>query len=827
MGHEVVGTPWRRFEGPVSDEALACVDRYWRCANYLSVGEIYLRQNPLMREPFTQDDVKRRLVGHWGTTPGINFLYAHLNRLIVDHGQSTLVVAGPGHGGAAGAAEALLDGTLRERMPELTDDLEGLQRFCRQYAFPGGISSNFAPEIPGSIHKGGELGYALVHAFGAALDNPDLLVVAVVGDGEAETAPTAASWQLSRILSPASDGLVLPVVHLNGYKISNPTVLARISEDDRRALFKGLGYEVLSFRAGFDDEPAQAFHARFAAVLERAFRMLCDIKDAARSGAPTQPVYPLIMLETPKGWTCPSTDGEVALEGSWRTHDVPFADAPVNAGSFERLRSWLASYGPKELFDERGSVRPEVSSWLPKGALRLGACPQADGGSCAQPLALPDPFASAAEVLGSDPSALVSPMAALGAYLRDIVTANEGRFRLFSPDELFSNRLQGVLAATGRQWNAPGASDPANDVYLAPSGAVVEVLSEHLMEGLLEGYTLTGRSGVFATYEAFAQVVSSMVGQHCKWLESVRTCAPWRAPVPALNIVLTSHVWRQEHNGFSHQDPGFADVLLNKRFGGEGEDRACAGASGASRDQALTHVYYAADASLALAVAERAFAARNCVNALVMGKQPLPVLLSADEARSELEAGAALWPWASTENGEGEPDVVLASVGDVPTVEALAAAELLGEQGLSVRFVNVVDLFRLAGPEEDAGAIDPAAFEELFGRTAPVVFAFHGYPGTLKRLLFDRPNTSRFTVCGFRERGATTSPFMMLYLTGMDRWALAACALRRIDAARCEKGAHEELVATWMERREHAAAYACEHGCDDPAFAEYVPRRVR
>ena len=647
-----------------------------------------------------------------------------------------------------------------------------------------------------------------------------------MGDGEAETAPTAASWQLSRILNPASDGLVLPVVHLNGYKISNPTVLARISEDDRRALFKGLGYEVLTFRAGFEDEPTQAFHARFSAVLERAFRMLCDIKDAASSGTSRLPAYPLIMLETPKGWTCPPTDGDVVLEGSWRTHDVPFADAPVNARSFERLRSWLASYGPEELFDARGAVRPEVNSWLPNGALRLGACPQADGGSLARPLVLPDPFASASEVLGSDPSALVSPMAALGAYLRDIVADIRGCCRLFSPDELFSNRLQCVLAATGCQMTMPGATDPANDVSLAPSGAVVELLSEHLMEGLLEGYTLTGRSGVFATYEAFAQVVSSMVGQHCKWLESVRTCAPWRAPVPALNIVLTSHVWRQEHNGFSHQDPGFADVLLNKRFGGAGRECACSDGSDAPRDQALTHVYYAADASLALAVAERAFAARNCVNALVVGKQPLPVFLSADEARAELEAGAAVWPWASTERG-GEPDVVLASVGDVPTVEALAAAELLGAQGLSVRFVNVVDLFRLAGPEEDAGAIDPAAFEDLFGRCAPVVFAFHGYPGTLKRLLFDRPDTKRYTVCGFRERGATTSPFMMLYLNGMDRWALACCALRRIDAARGEKGAHEDLVAAWTALRDRAAAYACEHGCDDPAFAEYVPRRAR
>ena len=814
MGFEVNGTAWQGIDLTSGEKSrlVAGVARYWRCANYLAAAEIYLRSNVLLRTPLAPADVKPRIVGHWGTTPGLTFLFAHLNALIAATGQSTLVVTGPGHGGSAGAAAAFLDGTLAERMPCFSNDEQGVELLCRRYAAPSeeGISSNFAPEIPGSIHKGGELGYALVHAFGAALDNPDLLSVAIVGDGEMETAATAASWQLIRLLNPAADGVVLPVVHLNGYKISTPALAARVPREEALALFRAQGFEPYAFRAGFDEEDELALHGRFADLLAQAYNAACARKRAAEEGREIGPA-PLIVMETPKGWTCPAqTDGK-PLAGSWRTHDAPFADARENPAALAQLQGWLSSYRPEELFDERGAVRPEVTDWLPQGGKRLGANPVAHGGISPAALTVPAPDACAPEAgHGSLSAPRASAAEVLGSYLREIVRRNPGRFRLFSPDEMLSNRLQDVFEATDRQWNAPDNADAANDEHLAPAGAVMELLSEHMMEGLLEGYTLTGRYGVFATYEAFAQVVSSMVGQHCKWLSASAAAAPWRGEIPSLNLLLTSHVWRQEHNGFTHQDPGFADVLLNKRYGEQG---------------VVTELYYPADANMALACLERMAGSRGTVNAAVVGKQPAPVYQTLEEARAELEEGAAAWGWASTaEHGKGL-DVVLAACGDVPTFELLAASRLLDRYGIRFSFVNVVDLFKLGVPApgfEQGGSLSSAAFTELFPAGVPVLFAFHGYPGTVKRLLFDRPDPARFKVCGYRERGATTSPFELLRMNGMDRWTLAECASALVashEAANPKRrGELAQLAAACREARAAAHRYALEHGDDDPAF---------
>ena len=814
MGFEVNGTAWQGVDFTQVEKSgvLAGVARYWRCANYLAAAEIYLRSNVLLRKPLEPAQVKPRVVGHWGTTPGLTFLFAHLNALIAATGQSALVVTGPGHGGSAGAAAAFLDGTLAEHMPCFSNDEQGVELLCRRYAAPSeeGISSNFAPEIPGSIHKGGELGYALVHAFGAALDNPNLLSVAIVGDGELETAATCGSWQLTRLLNPVADGAVLPVVHLNGYKISTPALAARVPREELLALFRALGYEPYVFRAGFEEEGELAVHRRFAELLARVYNAVCAGKRAAQAGEAPGPA-PLVVLDTPKGWTCPATADGKPLAGSWRTHDAPFADARENPPSLEQLEGWLLSYRPEELFDEDGSVRPEVTAWLPQGALRLGANPVAHGGIGSEALLVPAPDACAPEAgHGALDAPRVSSAETVGAYLREIVRRNPCRFRLFSPDEMLSNRLQDVFDATDRQWNAPANADAANDEHLAPAGAVMELLSEHLMEGLLEGYTLTGRYGVFATYEAFAQVVASMVGQHCKWLNASAASAPWRGEIPALNLLLTSHVWRQEHNGFTHQDPGFADVLLNKRYGEQGT---------------VTELYYPADANMALACLERMAGGRGTVNAAVVGKQPAPVYQTLEEARAELEEGASLWGWASSSDAAQGLDVVLAACGDVPTFELLAASRLLDRYGIRFSFVNVVDLFKLGVPApgfERGGSLSSAAFSELFPAGVPVLFAFHGYPGTVKRLLFDRPGAERFKVCGYRERGATTSPFELLRMNGMDRWTLAECASALVashEAANPKRrGQLAQLTAACREARAAAHRYALENGDDDPAF---------
>ena len=817
MTHPVVGTPWKKMDGPVSHEAIAGVDRYWRCANYLSVGQIYLRSNPLMRSDWTDEktggtrefgraDVKHRLVGHWGTTPGVNFLFGHVNRLIADHGQNAVFLMGPGHGGPAGTAQSLLDGTYREIRPDITDDEAGLEKFFRQFSYPGGIPSHYAPETPGSIHEGGELGYTLSHAYGAVMDNPSLLAVAVVGDGEAETGPLATSWQSNKLVNPKTDGVVLPILHLNGYKIANPTILARISDEEIDQFFRGMGYNPYVFVAGFDNEPQESIHARFAALLERVFNEICDIKAVAEAGVETRPVYPMIVFRTPKGWTCPKHIDGKKTEDSWRAHQVPLASARDTYDHFLVLRDWLESYKPNDLFTPAGSIRPEVTAFMPTGELRLGANPNANGGEVLEPLNLPDPHAHEVPVAekghgwGSAEAARV-----FGAYTADVLAANPENFRIFGPDETASNRLQDAYQYTNKQWEGGSYADADNDELLSTHGKVVEQLSEHQCEGFLEAYVLTGRHGVWSSYESFIHVVDSMVNQHCKWLEATVREIPWRKPIAGLNILLSSHVWRQDHNGFSHQDPGFIDLLLNK-----------------ANETHVVNAYYPCDANMAIAVAERAYQSTNCVNAIFCGKQPAPTFLTVDEARTELAEGVTTWGWASTASSLDEADIVIATCGDVPTLEALAATDLLRAEGIMVRFVNVVDLLKIQNASENDQAISDERFAELFGAgEKPVLFAFHAYAGTIRRLVWDRPGHDAWNVHGYEEKGSTTTPFDMLRLNNMDRWALAADALRMVDKAQ-GTDEHAAKIDEWEKFRDEAFRFAVDEGYDHPAFTGWV-----
>ncbi|MBR3385070.1 MAG: phosphoketolase [Atopobiaceae bacterium] len=818
MPLRTIGTPWHKINNPVSEEEVAWLDRYWRIANYLSVGQIYLRSNPLMRDgasaadgvSFSREDVKHRLVGHWGTTPGINFLFGHVNRLINDHDQSTVFLMGPGHGGPAGTAQSLLDGTYREVRPQITDDEAGLARFFRQFSYPGGVPSHYAPETPGSIHEGGELGYTLSHAYGAVLDNPSLLAVAVVGDGEAETGPLATSWQTNKFMDPLTDGVVLPILHLNGYKIANPTILARISDGERDEFFRGMGYHPHNFIAGFDDEDAYSIHRRFAALLEQVFDEICDIKTRASYGEPARPSWPMIIFRTPKGWTCPKYIDGKKTEGSWRSHQVPLSSARDTQEHFEVLRGWLESYHPERLFDERGAILPEVLACMPKGELRLGANPNANGGLQRQELVLPDvreyevPVATKGHGWGATEATRV-----LGDYTADLINDNRDRFRIFGPDETASNRLQPSYQVTDKQWFAGYNTDDENDEHMSPVGNIIEQLSEHQCEGLLEGYLLTGRHGLWSSYESFVHIVDSMVNQHCKWLEATVRHIPWRAPISSTNMLLSSHVWRQDHNGFSHQDPGFVDVLLNKNF----------------NNDHIVNVYYPADANMLLAVGEHCYQTTNCVNAIFAGKQPAPTFLSLDEAYDELARGVSAWTWAGNCEADEEPDIVIASCGDVPTLEALAAADMLEGLGIKVRFVNVVELLKIQNVCENDQAISDEEFEALFTTDRPVLFAFHAYPGTIRRLIWDRPNHDGFHVHGYQEQGSTTTPFDMLRLNDMDRWALAAHALRLVDRAR-GTAEHAAQADEWDAFRDEAFQFAVDKGYDHPAFADWVWREV-
>ncbi|MBO0902216.1 phosphoketolase family protein [Jiella sonneratiae] len=779
-----------------SDAELALIDRYWRAANYLSVGQIYLLDNPLLREPLEAAHVKPRLLGHWGTTPGLNFVYAHLNRVIKARDASVVYVCGPGHGGPGMVANTWLEGTYSEIYPDIPEDAEGMRKLFRQFSFPGGIPSHAAPETPGSIHEGGELGYALVHAYGAAFDNPDLVVACVVGDGEAETGALAASWHSNKFLNPERDGAVLPILHLNGYKIANPTVLARISEEELRALFVGYGHEPI-FVEG--DDPA-AMHRQMAAALDTAFDSIAAIREEHRSGVASQrPRWPMIVLRSPKGWTGPKEVDGKKVEGFWRAHQVPVANARGDAGHRAVLESWMKSYDPDDLFDEAGRLKPELAALAPKGERRMGANPHANGGRLRRELVRPALEDHAVDV--PEPGKTTGEATrALGRYLEDVFRLNaEARnFRLVGPDETASNRLDAVFGATDRVWME--GIEPY-DVSLSQDGRVMEVLSEHLCQGWLEGYLLTGRHGFFSCYEAFIHIVDSMFNQHAKWLKVSRQLQ-WRAPVSSLNYLLTSHVWRQDHNGFSHQDPGFVDHVANKKAD-------------------VVRIYFPPDANSLLHVADHCLATYDRINVIVAGKQPAPQWLTMAEAKAHCAAGAGIWDWAGTAARGEEPDVVLACAGDVPTLEAVAAAGLLREllPEVKTRLVNVVDLMALQAPEHHPHGLATDRFDALFTTDKPVVFAYHGYPMLIHRLTYKRTNHGNIHVRGYQEEGTTTTPFDMVVLNEVDRFHLALEAIARLP----DQGAAGKAAVADLRRRlaEHRT-YISEHGEDLPEISGWI-----
>jgi xylulose-5-phosphate/fructose-6-phosphate phosphoketolase len=777
----------------LSEQELQLVDAYWRAANFLSVGQIYLLDNPLLHEPLRPEHVKPRLLGHFGTTPGLNLVYAHLNRAIRARDLSAIYIAGPGHGGPGLVANAYLEGTYSEVYSSISNDENGLRKLFRQFSFPGGIPSHVAPETPGSIHEGGELGYALAHAFGAAFDNPDLLVACVVGDGEAETGPLATSWHGNKFLNPRTDGAVLPILHLNGYKIANPTVLARVPEAELVALLEGYGWRPLIV-AG--DEPA-AVHQLFAAALDEALDGIAEAQHAARNESTTlRPPWPMIVLRTPKGWTCPKEVDGVQVEGTWRSHQVPVSAARENPDHLRILEAWLRSYRPDELFDEDGRLVPELAELAPRGERRMSANPHANGGLLLRDLDLPD-FRDYAVPVDQPGTTSSEATRVLGGFLRDVIARNGENFRLFGPDETASNRLDDVFAVTDRAWDAE--QKPADD-HLAPDGRVMEVLSEHLCQGWLEGYLLTGRHGVFNCYEAFIHIIDSMFNQHAKWLKVTRGI-PWRRPVASLNYLLSSHVWRQDHNGFSHQDPGFIDHVVNKKA-------------------EIIRVYLPPDANTLLSVADHCLRSRHYVNVIVAGKQPELNYLSMDAAIVHCTRGVGIWEWASNDDEE-EPDVVLACCGDVPTLETLAAASILRERlpDLKVRVVNVVDLMRLQPDSEHPHGLSDAEFDALFTVDRPVVFAYHGYPLLIHRLTYRRTNHQNLHVRGYKEEGTTTTPFDMVMLNDLDRFHLVIDVIDRVPGLG-DAAAH---VRQEMEdARLRSRAYTREHGEDDPAIRDWV-----
>ncbi|HEY2797366.1 MAG TPA: phosphoketolase family protein [Thermoanaerobaculia bacterium] len=773
---------------------LALMDAYWRAANYLSVGQIYLLDNPLLREPLRPEHVKPRLLGHWGTTPGQNLLYVHLNRLIREHDLDMIYIAGPGHGGPALVANVYLEGTYTEIYPHITRDEAGLRRLFKQFSFPGGIPSHVAPETPGSIHEGGELGYSLSHAFGAALDNPDLLVACVIGDGEAETGPLATAWHSNKFLDPARDGAVLPILHLNGWKISNPTVLARIPRTELEKMLRGCGWEP-AFVEG--DDPADV-HPRMAAALDAALGRIREIQRAARADSRAErPTWPAIVLATPKGWTGPKLVDGKKVEGTFRAHQVPLSDPARNPEHLAQLQAWLKSYRPEELFDVRGRLVPELQALAPEGGRRMGANAHANGGLLLRDLALPD-FRTYAVPVTAPGGGEAEATRVFGKFLRDVVKSNRETFRLFGPDETVSNRLEAVFEETDRQWEAEESSD---DEFLAREGRVLEVLSEHQCQGWLEGYLLTGRHGLFNSYEAFIHIVDSMFNQHAKWLK-VSRLLPWRARIASLNYLLSSHVWRQDHNGFTHQDPGFIDVACNKKA-------------------EIVRVYLPPDANCLLSVMDHCLRSRHYVNIVVAGKQPAPQWLAMDAAVRHCAAGIGIWDWASNEGeGGGDPDVVMAAAGDVPTLEILAAISILRRRipDLRIRMVNVVDLMKLQPASEHPHGLDDAAFDALFTKDSPIVFAYHGYPWLIHRLTYRRTNHRNLHVRGYKEEGTITTPFDMTVLNDLDRFHLAQDVIRRLkrpvpDGQRMV----DELDAMLAEH----SAYIRERGEDKPEIRNW------
>jgi xylulose-5-phosphate/fructose-6-phosphate phosphoketolase len=764
---------------PLGAEEYAHLDAHWRAANYLSVGQIYLMANPLLREPLQPEHVKPRLLGHWGTTPGLNLIYTHLNRIIRDRRREIIFVTGPGHGGPGVVANVWLEGTYSEIYPQVSRDEAGMARLFRQFSFPGGIPSHVAPETPGSIHEGGELGYSLAHAFGAVLDNPDLVAACVIGDGEAETGPLATAWHSNKFLDPAGDGAVLPILHLNGYKIANPTVLARIGDDELTSLLAGYGYRPYLVEG---DDP-KTVHQCLAATLDEVFDQIAEIQRAAREdGVTDRPQWPMIVLRTPKGWTGPKEVDGHPVEGTWRSHQVPLSAARGDAAHLDALAGWLRSYRPEELFDADGRPTALVTSGLPAGELRMGANPHTNGGRVRRPLELPDYRAYAVKV--ADPGgSTAEPTRVLGGWLRDVMSANEPHrnFRIVGPDETESNRIGAVLDVTSKVWRA--RIDPVDD-HLAPAGRVMEILSEHTCQGWLEGYLLTGRHGLFSCYEAFVHIVDSMVNQHAKWLKVTRSL-PWRNPIPSLNYLLTSHVWRQDHNGFSHQDPGFIDHVVNKK-------------------PELVRVYLPPDANTLLSVADHCLGSYDYVNVIIAGKQPSPSWLDIDEAALHCARGLGIWNWASTD--DGDPDVVLACAGDVPTLETLAAADLLRTHlpELKVRVVNVVDLMRLPPEQEHPHGLSDAEFDAIFTTDRPVIFAYHGYPWLIHRLTYRRRGHDNIHVRGYKEEGTTTTPFDMVVMNDTDRFHLVIDVIDRVPGlARRAASVRQLMVDKRTEHREY------------------------
>jgi xylulose-5-phosphate/fructose-6-phosphate phosphoketolase len=779
-----------------SKQQLRLMDAYWRAANYLSVGQIYLYDNPLLKKPLTKEHIKPRLLGHWGTTPGLNFIYVHLNRVINAHDQDMIYITGPGHGGPALVANAYLEGTYSEIYPNISQDEEGMKKLFKQFSFPGGIPSHVAPETPGSIHEGGELGYALSHAYGAAFDNPDLIVACVVGDGEAETGPLATSWHSNKFLNPVSDGAVLPILHLNGYKIANPTVLARISHQELEQLFRGYGY-MPYFVEG--DEP-ETMHHLMAATIDRVIAEIKKIQADARtrkrgSREVERPFWPMIVLRTPKGWTCPEKIDGKRTEDFWRSHQVPMGEMHENPEHVKILEKWMKSYRPTELFDSAGGFKPELAVLAPKGERRMSANPHTNGGVLLKDLRLPD-FRNYAVEVPSPGAVNVEATRVMGQFLRDVMKLNldSRNFRLFSPDENNSNRWQDVLEVTDRAWMAERFD---YDDKLAPDGRVMEMLSEHQCQGWLEGYLLTGRHGFFSCYEAFIHIIDSMFNQHAKWLK-VSNDITWRRPIASLNYLLSSHVWRQDHNGFSHQDPGFIDHVVNKKA-------------------EVVRVYLPPDANCLLSVTDHCLRSRNYVNVIVAGKQPAPQWLNMDQAVKHCTAGIGIWEWASNDRG-GEPDVVMACCGDVPTLETLAAVDLMRRHisELKIRVINIVDLMTLQPTSEHPHGLSDKDFDALFTTNKPVIFAFHGYPWLIHRLTYRRTNHDNLHVRGYKEEGTTTTPFDMCVLNDLDRFHLVQDVIDRVPqlgarAAYAKQAIRDALI----DHKE----YIYEYGEDAPQIS--------
>ncbi len=779
----------------LSPELLESMHAYWRAANYLSVGQIYLQRNPLLRTPLALEDIKPRLLGHWGTTPGLNMLYVHLNRLIKDNDLNMIYIIGPGHGGPGIVANTYLEGSYTEHFPAIERNGNGMERLFRQFSWPSGIPSHVAPETPGSIHEGGELGYSLAHAFGAAFDNPDLIVSCVIGDGEAETGALATSWHSNKFLNPATDGAVLPILHLNGFKIANPTILSRISHDELRDLMQGYGYEPY-FVEG--DDPF-VVHEKLATTLDQVLLKIKDIQKTARETSKTttveRPRWPMIVFRTPKGWTGPKFVDHKPSEGTWRSHQVPISDFK-NPEHIALLEAWLKSYKAEELFDENGKFRDDLAALAPTGRQRMGSNPHANGGILMQPLSLPS-FADFALDIGKPGSSKGEATRNLGKYLSAVLSLNQIKqnFRIFGPDETASNRLDGVFEVTNKRWMA---DTQEQDTNLDTDGRVMEVLSEHLCQGWLEGYLLTGRHGFFSCYEAFIHIVDSMFNQHAKWLKITRSI-PWRKPIPSLNYLLTSHVWRQDHNGFSHQDPGFIDHVANKK-------------------SEVVRIYLPPDANTLLSVTDHCLRSQNYINVIVAGKQPEWQWLSIDEAVRHCTAGAGIWQWAS--NDEGDPDVVMACAGDVPTVEALAAVTLLRSYvpDIRIRVVNVVDLMVLQPRSQHPHGMEDHEFDALFTKDKPVIFAFHGYPALIHKLTYKRHNHENIHVRGYMEEGTTTTPFDMVVINNLDRYQLALDAIKRIP--RFSSLVASETARYWTTMERHKL-YVSEHGEDMPEVQEW------